>query len=117
MKPEEVYLRHILYCIGRIREDCAPGKEAVRKSLTIQDAVARNLQILCESTQRLTPESQAQHPEIDWKGVSGFRNVLTHDYLSLDFETIWSIIERDLPPLERAVRDLLEGRQPSSPAT
>jgi uncharacterized protein with HEPN domain len=82
-----------LYCIGRIQEDCAPGKEAVSKSLTIQDAVARNLQILCESTQRLAPESQAQHPEIDWKGVSGFRNVLTHDYVSLDFETIWSIIE------------------------
>jgi uncharacterized protein with HEPN domain len=88
LKPEEVYLRHILYCIDRIRADCAPGKETVNKSLTIQDAVARNLQILCESTQRLSPESQALHQEIDWKGVSGFRNVLAHDYLSLDFETI-----------------------------
>ena len=67
----------------------------------------RNLQVLCESAQRLTPGTQSRHTEIDWKGISGFRNVLVHDYLSLDFETIWRIVERDLPPLESAVQDLL----------
>lgn len=36
------------------------------------------------------------------------RNVLVHDYFEIDLESIWTVIRRDLPTLERAVRRLLE---------
>jgi uncharacterized protein with HEPN domain len=35
------------------------------------------------------------------------RNVLVHDYFEVDFETVWLIVMRDLPPLERAMRAIL----------
>ncbi len=35
------------------------------------------------------------------------RNVLVHDYFEVDFETLWLVITRDLPPLEKAVRVIL----------
>ena len=37
------------------------------------------------------------------------RNVLVHDYFEVDFETIWLVAARDLPPLETAMRGILAG--------
>jgi uncharacterized protein with HEPN domain len=37
---------------------------------------------------------------IDWKGISGFRNVLVHGYLGVDVERVWEIVEVNLPPLK-----------------
>lgn len=35
------------------------------------------------------------------------RNVLVRDYFEVDFQTVWQIVERDLPPLEEAMRAIL----------
>jgi uncharacterized protein with HEPN domain len=35
------------------------------------------------------------------------RNVLVHDYFEVDFETVWLIVTRDLPPLESAMHAIL----------
>ena len=48
----------------------------------------RNLQVLCESTQRIGEPSKQRHPEIDWPSIAGMRNVLVHDYFEVDFETV-----------------------------
>lgn len=64
-----------------------------------QDAVMRNLQVLSESCMRMSGEVRERRKEIDWKGIAAFRNVVVHDYLDLDLEEIWEIIQVDLPPL------------------
>jgi uncharacterized protein with HEPN domain len=73
----------------------------------LQDAILRNLQVLCESAQRLSEDRKNEHPEVDWRAMSGFRNVLVHDYFGIDFGIVWSAVERDVPALEAAVTDLL----------
>jgi uncharacterized protein with HEPN domain len=35
------------------------------------------------------------------------RNVLVHDYFEVDFETIWRIVERDIPLLDMVMRTIL----------
>jgi uncharacterized protein with HEPN domain len=56
----------------------------------------------------LTEDTRKRHPEVEWRAMSGLRNILVHDYFAVDLETIWTIIQRDLPILEDAVRQLLE---------
>ena len=107
MRSDRAYLEHILLCLQRIRENASSGRDAVNNSHTLQDAILRNLQVLCESAQRLSGECKEQHPEVDWRAMSGFRNVLVHDYFGIDFGVVWSAIERDIPALEAAVTDLL----------
>ena len=92
MKDESVYLRHILECIRRIVEDVAEGREKFMASHTIQDAVIRNLQTLSESTSRLSESSKAGNPEIDWRRIVAFRNLLVHNYLGIKLERIWEIV-------------------------
>jgi uncharacterized protein with HEPN domain len=64
-----------------------------------QDAVLRNLQVLAESTQRLSNGLKARHSEVPWRTIAAFRNVLVHGYLGVNLERVWQILHEDLPPL------------------
>jgi uncharacterized protein with HEPN domain len=107
MKGDPAYLGHILECIRRIRENTAQGHDAFLASHTLQDAVLRNLQTMSESTQRLSEDLKAAHPTVEWHRIAAFRNVLVHDYLGIDIETVWEIVRRDVPQLEITVRKML----------
>ena len=63
---------------------------------------------MVESTQRLSEELKAAHPEIEWHRIAAFRNVLVHDYLGIDVEKVWEITQRDVPELRRAILAILE---------
>ena len=108
MKDDRLYLIHISECIERVEEYIAGGgKAGFMASTLIQDAVLRNLQTMAESTQRLSDVLKEAHPEVDWYRISGFRNVLVHDYLGVDLEMVWNIVERDLPDLKRTIEAML----------
>jgi len=108
------HIAHMLGCIAHIR-DYTQGKRAVfDRSSLVQDAVLRNLQTLTESSQRLSEEAKAKETGIDWRRMAGTRNILVHAYLGgIDTETVWAVIERELPNLEAAlVRLQARARQP-----
>ncbi|MBI3326960.1 MAG: DUF86 domain-containing protein [Nitrospinae bacterium] len=88
MRDDAVYLRHIMECIRRIEENVAGGREAFMSSHTLQDAVLRNRQTMSESTQRLSEALKAMHPPVEWERIVAFRNMLVHDYLGIDLESI-----------------------------
>jgi uncharacterized protein with HEPN domain len=108
LKGDRFYLLHILDCIQRIEADTEGGSESFRASRTIRDAVARNLQILTESSQRLSDDLKSRWPQVEWSRIAAFRNVLVHDYLGLDMERIWAVTQRDVPELKKSVELMLE---------
>ncbi|OPY51040.1 MAG: hypothetical protein A4E49_02445 [Methanosaeta sp. PtaU1.Bin112] len=111
MKDDRLYLIHILESIERVEEYTCQGLEQFLSDKKTQDAVLRNLQILAESTQRISPELKTANPEIDWRGISGFRNVLVHDYLGVNLITVWGIIEGPLKELKNRMSRILEDLQ------
>ncbi|MBW4419288.1 MAG: DUF86 domain-containing protein [Myxacorys californica WJT36-NPBG1] len=72
MKDKRVYLIYIRDCIVRIESYLIEGKAGFLKNLKTQDAVIRNLQTLCKSTQRLPNEWKAAHPELNWRRIADF---------------------------------------------
>jgi uncharacterized protein with HEPN domain len=107
VKDDRLYVIHIGECLARIAQYVAGGREAFMHSTLIQDAVLRNLQTIGQSVSRLSEALRAAHPEIDWRSIIGLRNVLVHDYLGINLERIWNIIERDVPELQRTVEAIL----------
>ena len=100
---DQVLLEHIRECITRIQEYTDEGRSVFYEALLVQDAVVRNLQVLSESTQRLSDSIKHTEPDIPWRAIRDFRNVLTHGYLQIDTEVVWSVVEKDLPALADAI--------------
>lgn len=107
MKEDAVYLTHILECIRRIEEDVAPGREQFLARHTLQDAVLRNLQVLAESTQKLSGPLKETQPTIEWRQIAAFRNILVHDYLGIDLDATWGITQKEIPALKLAIQAML----------
>lgn len=109
------YIAHMLGCIARIREYTQGRRGVFDGSSLVQDAVLRNLQTFTESSQRLSDGAKASEPGIDWRRMAGMRNILVHAYPGgIDTETVWSVIERELPRLETALKRLQAGGAPRS---
>jgi uncharacterized protein with HEPN domain len=75
---------------------------------TIRDAVVRNFEIIGEATKRLSDQAKSRRPEIRWRDVAGFRDLLIHAYQSVDYIEVWNIVEHHLPSLREAVDSLLD---------
>jgi len=88
LKDDRLYQIHIQESVERVGEYTCQGLEQFMSDKKTQDAFLRNLLILAESTQRISPELKTANPEIDWREISGSRNVFVHDYLGVNLITV-----------------------------
>jgi uncharacterized protein with HEPN domain len=105
-KDDSVYIEHMLECMDRIDEYTERDRERFFSSTLVRDAVVRNLQTLAESSQHLSSALKEAYRSVPWRDISGFRNILVHDYLGVDPEVIWSVIDLDLPGLRDALEQM-----------
>ncbi|NRF70927.1 DUF86 domain-containing protein [Aquincola sp. S2] len=106
-ESDAVLLAHMADCLARISDYTGGIRQRFDASSLVQDAVVRNLQMLTESSQRLSDAVKSTEPGQPWRELSGFRNIVVHAYLSLDLSIVWSIIENDLPGLRDAVQRMI----------
>jgi uncharacterized protein with HEPN domain len=80
-KDSRVYLAQIIERIDRIREYTTDGKKAFFNDERTQDAVIRNFEVIGEAAKRVPDEYRKNHPSVPWRELSGFRDVLIHQYM------------------------------------
>lgn len=103
-------LQHMLSCIAAIGEFTEGEPQRFLSSRLVHDAVLRNLQTLTESSQRLSTELKAHYPEMPWKKLAGFRNLLVHDCLGgIDDQAVLLVLENNLADLESTLRQIRSG--------
>jgi uncharacterized protein with HEPN domain len=81
-----------------------------------QDAVLRNLEVLGEASKRVPYSIQHRHPDIPWARIGDMRNILVHEYHSVDPEIVLDAACNDLPPLVGPLRAVLADSQADAPA-
>lgn len=102
------YLRHMVDAIGRIVQYAGKAdKETFLANPMMQDAVIRNIEIIGEAANRLSPEFAARHNAIPWRDIAGMRHRLIHGYFKVNLNTVWNVAAKDLPELESQIRTLL----------
>lgn len=106
MKNDQLYIRHILESIAKIKEYTKNGRDAFNKSSLIQDGVIRNFEIIGEATKKISADLKNIHPNVPWRQIAGLRDVLIHDYMGVDLTEVWNIIVNDLPDLENSLLDI-----------
>ena len=63
------------------------------------DATIRNLELIGEAATHIPEVVRSATPHIPWRMVIATRNQLIHGYLGLDNDTLWSLVEGDVPAL------------------
>jgi len=109
----KLYVDDILEAIRQIRSYVTDhNQEAFTKDRKTQDAVIRNLEIIGEAAAKIPEHVQANEPEIDWRKITGLRNILIHEYFGINLPIIWDVIHTKLSPLETVCRRPLERAEP-----
>jgi len=73
----------------------------------VHDAVVRNLEIISEASRHVPPPIKDKAPQIPWREIADFGNVLRHGYEGVHDPILWATIQRDLPPLLATIHVLL----------
>jgi uncharacterized protein with HEPN domain len=107
MRDDREKLLDIKEAIENVQKYASRGENAFRKDELIQTWILHHIQILGEAAARLSDEFQEKHPEIPWFKIIGMRNILVHDYFSIDINAVWSVVENDLPVLYEQIIKLL----------
>ena len=63
------------------------------------DATVRNIELIGEAATHIPDAVRAAEPQVPWRMLVATRNQLIHGYAGLDNDTLWSIVEVDVPAL------------------
>jgi len=63
------------------------------------DAALRNLELIGEAASHIPNIIRSVHPEIPWRIIIATRNRPIQGYLGIDNDTLWSIIQDDIPDM------------------
>jgi len=74
------------------------------------DAVLRNLEIIGEAVKNVSEEVRQKYPNVKWRKIAGFRDIVAHEYFGVNDETIWDIVENEIPTLLEIVKIMLGGK-------
>jgi uncharacterized protein with HEPN domain len=82
-------------------------EEFVEDKKTI-NAVTRSFEIIGEAVSNIPNEIKIRYNYIPWKDIKNFRNIIIHQYWSIDYEAEWSIIKTKLDILEKQIKDVID---------
>ena len=100
MQRDNAYLKDILEAakaVGRFLDGVS--RDQFKANEEKYEAVTRKFEIIGEAARRLSPEARNKFPEIPWKMITAMRNILIHNYDSVDLDVVFDTAERDLPGL------------------
>ncbi len=72
-----------------------------------KSAVLMQLQVIGEMSKKI-PEETKENIPVPWKKISGLRDMVSHDYFSLDMPAIWKTITENVPQAETEIKGYLE---------
>ncbi|MEN8131874.1 MAG: DUF86 domain-containing protein [Pseudomonadota bacterium] len=70
------------------------------------DATLRNLELIGEAATHIPGKIREEHSEVPWRLIIATRNRLIHAYLGIDDDTVWSIVQDDIPSLLSALEKI-----------
>lgn len=73
----------------------------------IKDITLLHIGQIGELTKRFTTEFKEKYNNIDFRAISGLRNIVVHDYSGINYNYIFDTIKNDIPNLKNQYKDIL----------
>jgi uncharacterized protein with HEPN domain len=108
-RDSKLYLEDIQQAIEKIENYTVEvSLVEIQQNSMLLDAVLYNLEIIGEAAKHLPEDLKAKSPEIEWRKITGLRDIVAHEYFGISKEIIWDILKNKLPGLRDAVTRILE---------
>ncbi|GAB3790673.1 DUF86 domain-containing protein [Spirosoma horti] len=105
---EEARVQHMLNAIIEIQEFVSNTVyEEYLQDRKLQLALTRLIEIIGEASNHVAEETKNRFSEIEWRVLTGIRNVIVHEYFGIDYDIIWVVIQKDIPLLRIKLEQLL----------
>ncbi len=107
---DKIRVQHILDAIAEVENYLAGvSYEAYLATSEKRFATVKQVEIIGEACNHISPALKQIHPEIEWRSINGFRNISIHEYFGVNFQIVWEIAQNDLPLLKQAFSKILSG--------
>jgi len=108
MKPSINFCEHILAETEYLTNASAgTSRAAFLADETLKRAFVRSLEIIGEAVKQIPDDFRAGYPLVEWRKMAGTRDKLIHDYLGVDYELVWDIVQSKIPDLRRAMEEIV----------
>ncbi len=102
-------LRHILdetrYLTGQAK---GLVKTEFIQDETLRRAFVRSLEIIGEATKQIPEDFRRKHSQIEWRSISGMRDLLIHRYFGVDYDLVWDVVVNKVPILKQEIETILQ---------
>ncbi len=89
------------------RNAAGKKRESLDSDEVFRAAVERWIEIIGEAARAVSPAFQKAHPAIEWRKIIATRNILAHDYASVDPDVLWQVATWYAPELLKALVKIL----------
>jgi len=101
VRSDELYILDILESVDAIEKYIESHTyETFIENRMVYAATIRELEIIGEAAGRVSQSLKDKYPNIDYRTVKDFRNVLAHEYFGVDMQIVWMVASDKLPKLK-----------------
>ena len=103
-----LYLRDMLESIAAI-ESFLSGvdRDSFALDRKTYSATIRELEIIGEASSNVPEMIQNLNPDVPWRVLKDFRNVLAHHYFGVNVDIVWDIVQNKLPELKGQIEEII----------
>ena len=97
---DKIYLGHMLDMTRRaISAIDSKSREAFDEDEILRLGLTHIVQVIGEAAGRVSEDFPKEHPEIPWRRIIGMRHRIVQDYMRVDEDILWPVVNHDLPDL------------------
>ena|SRR3989344_1745098 len=69
-------------------------------------AIIRSLEVIGEAVKNLSKKTREDNPNVEWKKITGTRDIFIHAYFDIDIDILWRVIKDKLPILKKQIEKI-----------
>ena len=73
-----------------------------------QNAILTPVTQIGELVKRLPVEFKQEHPEIPWKNIAGMRDIIVHNYETIDKLILWNVADKEIDKIKNFCTNILK---------
>ena len=76
-----------------------------------QFAMTMSILRIGELVKNLTMNFRKNNPQVKWKAIAGFRDIMAHRYEVINMDDLYNTIKKDFPELKMQIEKILEAEE------